>query len=237
MNLKCIITDDEPIALEILEDYINTVPGIELIIKCKSAMETLTALRNYEIDVLFIDIKMPQITGVEFIKSLKNPPLIVFTTAYPNYAYEGFELDAVDYLLKPISIERFLKTIDKLFTRRYNNTQVVHEGKDKTFFFIKSESDIVKLSFDNVLMVEGLENYVQIHCSDKKYISNITMKNMESLLSDYGFLRVHRSFIVNVSKIKSVRGNVFIMDDKIVPIGKSYRKIVTKVLKEYLFEK
>lgn len=241
MSLNCVITDDEPIALEILEDYINMVPGLQLVAKCESAIETLSALRQNDVDVLFIDIKMPEISGLELTKSLKNPPMVVFTTAYPNYAYDGFELDITDYLLKPISIERFLKTVDKLYSRKSVSTSKDtasdnNTHSDKRFFFIKSDSEIVRLEFNDILFIEALENYVRIHCTQKQYISNTTMKNMETLLSPHGFLRIHKSFIVNISKVNAVQGNAFIINNRTITVGKSYRKVVNEVLKRHFLQ-
>lgn len=237
MKLNCIITDDEPIALEILEDYIRLVPGLNLVAKCGNAMETFAKMREQKIDVLFIDIQMPEITGLDFIKSLKNRPAIIFTTAYPNYAIDGFELDAVDYLLKPISIDRFLRSVDKLFNNTTHNPEAEHDtpsySPDKKYFFIKSNQELVKLEYNKILFVEGLENYVRIHCEDKAIVSFSTMKNMEDILSSHGFLRIHRSYIVNLDKVDAIQNHAFKIKNKELVIGKSYRKIVAEVLRNY----
>ncbi|MCW3120907.1 MAG: two component transcriptional regulator, LytTR family [Flavipsychrobacter sp.] len=233
MNLNCVITDDEPIALEILEDYIRLVPGLNLVAKCRNAMETLTVLRQNEVDVLFIDIQMPEISGLDFIRSLTKRPAVVFTTAFPNYAIDGFEVDAVDYLLKPISIERFLRAIDKVFGRTAQNESEQKQLPDKKFFFIKSNTDLVKIEYETILYIEGLENYVKIHCETKTIISFSTMKNMEDILTPHRFLRIHRSFLINLNKVSSVQNNSFRIDTTDLIIGKSYRKTVSEVLKTF----
>lgn len=236
MKLNCVITDDEPVAIEILEDYIRLVPELNLIAKCKDAIETFSVLRQGQVDVLFIDIQMPEVTGIDLLRSLKNPPAIVFTTAYTNYAHEGFELDAVDYLLKPISIERFLRTVDKICARFSDSTkteQLHAPTPDKKYFFIKVDQDLVKIELCKILFIEGLENYVKIHCEEKTYVSFCTMRNMEEMLSQHRFLRIHRSYIVNLDKVDLIQNHIFKIKDKALVAGKSYRKSVSELLKHY----
>lgn len=233
MKLNCVITDDEPIALEILEDYTRLIPDLKLVAKCRNAMETLSVLRQNEIDVLFIDIHMPEITGLDFVRSLKKKPAIIFTTAYPNYAIDGFEVDAVDYLLKPISIDRFLRAIDKVYMRATQREVEVKQPSDKRFFFIKSNTDLIKVEYDSILYIEGLENYVKIHCEHKTIISFSTMKNMEDMLAAQQFLRIHRSYLINLNKVLSVKNHVFRIGNTDLTIGKSYRKTVSEVLKMF----
>lgn len=233
MILNCIVTDDEPIAIEIIEDYIQLIPGLKLQTTCTDTMDTFEALRKNDADVLFIDIQMPGISGLDFIRSLKNPPLVVFTTAYPNYALDGFELDAVDYLLKPISIERFLKTVDKLFARKSteNQMQIATTSIEKKSFFIKSNSGYARIEFNEILYVEGLENYIKIVCADKTVVSLNTMKYAESILPAEKFIRIHRSHIINLDKVETYKENSFKIMDKQLVVGKSYRKTITEFLK------
>lgn len=237
MKMNCVITDDEPIAQEILEDYVRMVPELALVAKCKDAMETFSVLREQQVDILFIDIQMPEISGLDFIRSLKNPPAVVFTTAFPNYAIDGFELDAVDYLLKPIPIDRFLKAVNRIFARKTNvlpketiNMRDI-TGNDKTFFFVKSSQDLVKVDYNEILYIEGLENYVRIHCEDKTIVSFSTMKNMEDILSTRRFLRIHRSYIINLDKVERVQNYIFKIRDKELVVGKSYKRAISDVLK------
>ncbi len=238
MILNCIITDDEPIAIEIIEDYIQLIPGLQMQTTCTDALDTFEALRKNDADVLFIDIQMPGISGLDFIRSLKKPPLVVFTTAYPNYALEGFELDAVDYLLKPISIERFLKTTDKLFARKniVNKQQTIEVPTEKKSFFIKSNSGYARIAFNKILYVEGLENYIKIVCADKTIVSLNTMKNAESMLPPEKFLRIHRSHIINLDKVETYKENTFKILDKQLVVGKSYRKSIVEFLKNNRLE-
>lgn len=233
MQLNCIITDDEPIAVDILQDYVRMVPYLNLVATCKNAMETFAALRTKEIDLLFIDIQMPEITGVDLVRALKNRPAIVFTTAYPSYALEGFELDAIDYLLKPIPIDRFLRAVDKVVSRYENAHKAITRAaaNEKQYFFIKHNQELVKVYFDSILYIESMENYVKIHCEENTIVFFSTMKNIEDILAPYNFLRIHRSFIVNLDKVSSVGDNVFSIRDKRLMVGKSYKKLISDVMK------
>lgn len=234
MNLNCVITDDEPIAQEILEEYIKMVPGLQLAARCRNAMETMDILRQHKVDVLFIDIQMPGISGIDFIRSLKERPAVIFTTAYPNYAIDGFEVDAVDYLLKPISIDRFLRAIHKVYARAAEKeTDGRIPSTERKFFFIKSNSDLVKVEYESILYIEGLENYVKIHCEGRMVVSFATMKNMEDILSGQGFLRIHRCFLVNLKKCSTIQNLSVKVGDNTLPIGKSYRKAVAEVVKTF----
>lgn len=233
MNLNCVITDDEPIAQEIIEEYIGMIPGLQLVAKCRNAMETLNVLRTQRVDVLFIDIHMPGISGLDFIRSLKERPAIILTSAYPNYAIEGFDIDAVDYLLKPISIERFLRAVNKVFQRipLREDAEARTQATGRTFFFIKSNNDFIKIAYDAILYIEGLENYVRIHCDNKTIISFSTMKHMEDILTQHDFLRIHRSYIINLQKVTSFQNHTFRIGPTELAVGKSYRKAVAEVLK------
>ena len=231
MKLQCVITDDEPIALEILEDYIRLVPGLNLVAKCKSAMETMTILQKNKVDVLFIDIKMPEISGIEFVKSLKNPPAIIFTTAFPGFALEGFELDVIDYLLKPISIERFLKAVHKVISNKKNLNPSETERPPINFLFVKAGQGFIRVQYSDIYYIEALENYVRIHLKDKTIVSLTSMKNMEEALPAKSFLRIHRSYIVNLEKVDAIRNNVFILGAKNIGSGKNYRKNIAEMLK------
>jgi DNA-binding LytR/AlgR family response regulator len=234
MSLKCIITDDEPIALEILEDYVTQVPGFTLAAKCANAMETMSAMRKEKIDVLFMDIQMPGITGIDYIKTLRNPPAIILTTAYPQYAIDGFDLDVTDYLLKPFSFERFLKAIDKIYVQSdrrslAENPNVAKESQ--TYFFVKSNHDLVKVHFADILYLEGMENYVRIHCEDCVITALAKMKNMESTLPASQFMRIHKSYIVNLEKVMAIKNLVFRIKNREIDTGNFYRKNVMDFIK------
>ena len=239
MNLNCLITDDEPIAQEIMEDYISQVPGLVLAGKCKTAMETMSFFRKQNVDLLFLDIQMPGINGIDYIRSVKNPPAIIMTTAFPQYAMDGYDLDVVDYLLKPISFERFLKAVDKVFNR--NITSSLSNGQEKLldnsapqYFFIRSNLDFIKVGYADVLYIEGLENYVRIYCETQTITTLGTMKHMEEILPPQRFMRIHRSYIVNMERVSGIYNYLFRIGNKEFNIGKSYRKAVLDRLKNYL---
>lgn len=233
MIMTCVITDDEPIAREILEDYVRMIPDLRLVASCKNAAETMAALREHHVDILFADIQMPGISGLDLIRSLRNPPFIIFTTAFPNYAIDGFELDAVDYLLKPIAIDRFLRAVSRVYSRLPAQPAEGRLEIPKKFFFIKANSDLLKVEYDSILYIEGLENYVRIHCENRLIVSFTTMKNMEDLLAPHNFLRIHRSYLVNMSKVSRVQQYTFRVGNHELTAGKSYRKAVAEMLKNY----
>ena len=230
MILQCVITDDEPIAGEILEDYIRMVPGLRLVAQCKNAMETLSVLQQQKVQLLFLDIKMPEINGLELIRSLQHPPAIILTTAFPDYALEGFDLNVVDYLLKPISVERFLRAVNKLTVR---HVDPILPNPSADFLFARADGGLVKVNHSDILYVEGLENYVRIHTKDKVIVCLSTMKSIEDSLPAPSFLRIHRSYIVNLSRVEMVRQHLFQIGPKSLAVGKSYRKAVAEILKNY----
>lgn len=234
--MKAIIVDDEPLALDVLETYIEKMPNIELVQKCENALEANEALKNHDVDLMFLDIQMPQITGVEFLKSLKNPPEVIFTTAYPEYAVEGFELDAADYLLKPISLERFMKSVNKVSEKLgktiENPSGVVEMEGD--FIFVKADKKLIKVDFNDIIYIEGLKDYVIIRQEAGRVITLQTMKSLEKKLPTSTFKRIHRSYIVNIHKINAVVGNMLEVTEKgstkHLPIGKNYREELLKII-------
>ncbi|HLO52986.1 MAG TPA: LytTR family DNA-binding domain-containing protein [Saprospiraceae bacterium] len=237
--INAIIVDDEPLALEVLETYISQIPDIKLIKKCENAFEANEALKNNHIDLMFLDIQMPQLSGIDFLKTLSNPPCVIFTTAYPDYAVEGFELNAVDYLLKPISLERFLKAVnkvsEKLSAKHIDHENEAHEVADD-FFFVKADKKLVKVNYDEILYIEGLKDYVIIRQESGRVITLQTMKSLEDRLPVSKFKRVHRSFIVNIKKITAILGNMVELMEagkiKQLPIGKNYRDELLDLINE-----
>lgn len=234
--IKAIIVDDEPLALDVLETYIEQMPNVELVQKCENAIEANEALKNHKVDLMFLDIQMPQITGVEFLKSLKNPPAVIFTTAYPEYAVEGFELDAADYLLKPISMDRFMKAVNKV-SEKLTGSSASSSGvveMEGDFIFVKADKKLIKVDFDDILYIEGLKDYVIIRQTAGRVITLQTMKSLEDKLPDTIFKRIHRSYIVNINKINAVVGNMLEVTEKgatkHLPIGKNYREELLKII-------
>lgn len=232
--INVIIVDDEPLAQDVLETYIEKVPELNLVKKCNNAFEANEVLKSNQIDLMFLDIQMPQLTGIDFLKTLSKPPLVIFTTAYSNYAIEGFELNALDYLLKPISAERFMKAVNKAIEQIELQRKEVPVGaaapteeENPDYIFVKADKKLIKVNFDEVLYIEGLKDYVIIRMDNTRVITLQTMKSLEDKLTQHMFKRIHRSYIVNVNHIEAVVGNmVEVMEKgqaKHLPVGKNYR--------------
>jgi DNA-binding LytR/AlgR family response regulator len=233
--IKVIIVDDEPLAQDVLETYVEKFPELSLVQKCNNALEANEVLKNQDIDLMFLDIQMPQLTGIDFLKTLTRPPLVIFTTAYPNYALEGFELNALDYLLKPISLERFIKAVNKAIEQiklQRNEpgsaSANAAEGSDHPdYIFVKADKKLIKVNYHDIIYIEGLKDYVIIRMENQRVITLQTMKSLEDKLPAPRFKRIHRSYIINIDKINAIVGNmVEVMEKnqpKHLPIGKNYR--------------
>jgi DNA-binding LytR/AlgR family response regulator len=224
------ILDDEPLAIEVLETYIDRIPELSLVSKCTHAMEANEVLRNQQIDLLFLDIQMPKITGIEFLKALEYPPFVVIVSAYPDYAVEGFDLNVIDYLLKPVSFERFLKAVNKVSDRiKAKKTEASELNTDNTddFIFVKADKRLVKINFDDIIYIEGLKDYVIVRMDNSRVITLQTMKSLEDRLPGSSFKRIHRSYIVNLKRLVAISGNQLeVMESgklKFLPIGKNYK--------------
>ncbi|MEO1516466.1 MAG: LytTR family DNA-binding domain-containing protein [Bacteroidota bacterium] len=237
--INVIIVDDEPLALDVLETYIEKIPQLKLIQRCNNALEANDALKNNEIDLMFLDIQMPQLTGIDFLKTLSRPPMVVFTTAYANYAIEGFELNAIDYLLKPISLERFMKAVNKAeeqleLQRKDSPAASSGEEENADFIFVKADKKLVKIKYSDIIYIEGLKDYVIIRTETGRVITLQTMKSLESKLPVNIFKRIHRSYIVGIDKIQAVEGNMIEIVEKNqakhLPIGKNYREELLDII-------
>lgn len=227
--MKCIIVDDEPQARKLLNTYLNAIPGCTVVKVCRNAVEAYEILQTESIDALFLDIKMPILTGTDFLRSLKNPPLVVFTTAYDKYALEGYELNVIDYLLKPIALPRLLQAVEKIRSR-LNEQKGVASVDDH--IFIRQDQKLLKLSFKEMLYVEGLQNYVRIHLVQQNFIAGYTMKVFEEMLPVQLFLRIHRSYIVYLPAIKAIKGNMVELSTISLPIGLSYKEQLLNAIKK-----
>ncbi|MBK6483708.1 MAG: response regulator transcription factor [Chitinophagaceae bacterium] len=226
--LKCIIVDDEPLAQEVLENYIQRLSGeLNLIKKCSNALDAFESLHNERIDLLFLDIQMPVIDGLSFLKSLKNPPSVILTTAYPNHALEGFELDVADYLLKPISFERFLKAVNKVIELR--KSAISGEGSTE-YMFVKVDSKLVKVNYSDIIYIEGMKDYLKIFVKERPLVVHQTMKKIEDLLPRNKFVRVHKSYIVSIGAVNSIVGNFIEINGKEIPIGANYKEFLLKMV-------
>jgi len=231
--LNCIIIDDEPLARKGLKEYIQDVPFLQMLGEFDNPVKAAEILLGQKIDLVFLDIQMPKITGLEFVKTLPSPPMIIFTTAYPQYAVEGFELSAIDYLLKPFSFDRFWKAVIKARNQIDAGKQTIDEVKTEPgYFFIKSESKLVKIKYDDILFIEALQNYVSIQTTSKKYISYLTFKSIQESLPADQFIRIHKSFIVGMSKIESIEGNEIKIGPHSLPISRtSKEEVMERILK------
>ncbi len=230
-TLKCIIVDDEALARQVVRTYLEDLPEYEIIAECKNAIEAMNILSSKDIDLMFLDINMPKLSGLSFLKTLGNPPLVIITTAYKEYALEGYELNVVDYLNKPFSFERFLKSLAKVKERiakpdiSLGKDEIRQESHSKVdFVFIKADKKTYKLSFNDILYIEALGDYVKIYTTEEIIVSYITLKRLEQILPYELFPRVHKSYIISLSKIKSIEGNMVNIEDKKITIGASYRK-------------
>ncbi len=236
MKLRCLLIDDEPPALKILSNYIGTINSLEIAGQCKNALEALDVLRQKPVDVIFLDIKMPHIIGTDFLKSLSHPPKVVFVTAYREFAVDGFELDAVDYLVKPVSFERFFKAITKLNRLMGRETDVVAESetpKSSSFIYLKVDRDMKKIFVSDIIFIESWKDYVKVFLAGGKHIlAKQSISAMENLLSDHKFMRVHRSYMVSFDKISGYNGLFVRLADHEIPIGRLYKQAVMDRLQE-----
>jgi DNA-binding LytR/AlgR family response regulator len=234
--INCLIVDDEPIAREGMLEYIEQVEFLHVVGVCKNAIEASIALQKNHVDLVFLDIQMPKLTGIDFLKNLQSPPLVIFTTAFPEYAIEGYELNVLDYLLKPISFERFFKAVNK--AQSYLN---LRGQKELTiadpYFFIKSNQKLEKVSIDDILYIEALSNYVILHTKTKKHIVYMSFKGIESQLPAHHFLKIHKSFIVAVNAIQTIDNDEVVLTNHTLPISKSYKASVMSRVEKNLFRR
>lgn len=223
MSLKCLVIEDELPAQRVLKNYIADVPDLELLGTFTSAVEALETLREKEINLLFLDINLPKVSGLNFLRSLSNPPQVIITTAYPDYAHEGFELSVVDYLLKPFSFERFLQAVSKVESPGQSNTDTAG-NRNQTFTFIKVDKTLQKVDFKDIQYIESDRDYVKIVMPKNSFMHLQTLKHWEELLPNDTFVRVHKSFIVNIQKVEKIVGNRIEIGDEVIPIGRHYKQ-------------
>lgn len=228
-KINCLIVEDEPLARNLLIEYVKKVPYLNLVDACPNAMAAMEVLRQQTVDLLFLDIQMPEITGTTLFKILPKKPLVIFTTAYSEYAIEGFELDAVDYLLKPIPFERFLKAVEKASSRLLSQTDLSIPApateSQSPYVFVKDGNKLVRVFLDDILYIEGLKDYVTLHTRQQKITTLQRMKNLEEQLPTDRFIRIHNSYIVHVKAIDAVHKNEVQIGQTLLPISDTYRKI------------
>jgi len=236
MTLRCLLVDDEPLALELLEGYVAKTPSLTLAGRCNSAFQAMEMLDKTEVDLMFLDIQMPGLSGLDFSRSLQDGPKVIFTTAFEQYALEGFKVDALDYLLKPISYPEFLNAVNKA-KRWFEHFEKASVSETRTSIFVKADYKLVQIEFNDILYIEGLKDYVKFCLEDneKSILSLMSMKSLEENLPESKFMRVHRSFIVNLDKIKTIERNRIVFGKEYIPISENYKEKFHKFVNERFF--
>ncbi|RMG29326.1 MAG: DNA-binding response regulator [Bacteroidetes bacterium] len=240
MKIQCAIVDDEPLALDVLENYIEKIEQLELVARVDNAVEAFNLLSRQQIDLLFLDIQMPKLTGLELLKNITHPPRVIFTTAYREYALEGYELNVVDYLLKPISFERFLKAVNKVFQLHglhAPSVPAVAQGSSteqalytEAFIYLKADKKMVKVLLDDILYIESLKDYIRVKTPHKSVTAYQRISHMEEKLPDDRFMRIHRSYIISKRKVEAYSTSHVEIANVEIPIGRNYRAAVLKAL-------
>ena len=226
--IKCLIVDDEPMARDVIRRYIEKVPTLKLEGECGNAIDALMFLQNQSVDLIFLDIRMPQLSGTEFAKALRSAPKIIFTTAFKEYAIDGFELDAVDYLLKPVAFDRFIRAITKAYPMKSvelhpsSHSNEADKKNNSGFIYLKADRKMVKVMLDDILYIESARDYLKVFTQNNSIITRQTISSVEAMLSDNEFIRIHRSYIVSVKKINSFTHETVEIGNKELPIGKFY---------------
>jgi DNA-binding LytR/AlgR family response regulator len=235
IQIKCIIVDDEPMARDVIRRYIQKIPTLKLAGEFGNAIDATIFLQEQPVDVIFLDIKMPQLSGTEFVRSLRNVPKIIFTTAHKEFAHEGFELDVIDYLLKPIRFDRFLRAVNKAFPQKLQDVEVINsiapeENRPATsFIYLRVDRKMIKVLLDDILYIESDKDYVKVFTEKGFIITRQTIASVEAMLSESQFIRIHRSYIVSLNKLKSFTAEAVEIGNKELPIGKLYRNNFLKL--------
>lgn len=226
--IKCLIVDDEQIAQQIVEQYIMQTPELTLVAKCRNALEAFAKLEQHPIDLIFLDIEMPLVNGLTFLQTLTKPPKVIFTTAYPNYAVQAFDLDVIDYLLKPFSYERFLKAVKKMKESAIVPTDNNNDGH----LLVKEKGGLIKLPYNQIIFIKASKDYVKIFTGDQQYLASFTMKNLEELLSPDKFVRIHKSYIAGLRHIKMIKADEVLMEGShVLPLSINYKENLLTVFR------
>lgn len=235
--MKCVIIDDEPLAVDVIEAYVNQVGGMEIVAKCNNPLEAITILNKHQVDLVFLDIEMPNLTGLDLVKTVANIPQFIFTTAYPQHALEGFELNATDYLVKPIPFQRFLKAVSRAKEKYALEQSIVPEANtssgenNNNFIFVKSEYENIKVNVQDIEYIEGLKDYIKIHLKGQAK-TLLTLSSFKAILEKLpsNFIRTHRSYIINIDCIRALQKSNVVINDIRIPIGETYKEVVLKRL-------
>lgn len=229
--IRCIIVDDEPLARELLVSYLDQLQNFSCVAVCQSALQAFSVLHEQQVDLMFLDIQMPGITGLNFLKSIKNPPKVIFTTAYMEHAVEAFELEAVDYLLKPITLERFIKAVQKVSAKKEEFAEAAASGRDNNYIFLKVDKRLVKIDHPDIIYAESLGDYIKVYTAAQTYTTYLTMNKLEALLPAGRFVRIRRSSIINLDRIQYVEGNFVRINNNDLPIGLTYKDSLVQKLR------
>src|SRR5687768_10670537 len=237
MKMNCLIIDDEPFARKGLEEYVHEIEFLHCIASCENALKASVHMTERKVDLIYLDIHMPKVTGIDFLKSLKNPPLAILTTAYPHYALESYTLDVMDYLVKPITFERFLKASQKAWDFfQLKSSAVHHSTAQPDYFFVRCDRKFEKVFFRDVSYIEGLQNYAVIHLPDRKLISYITLSSLERQSPKDQFLKVHKSFLISIPHVNAIEGDEIILKNARIPISRNLRdQVIQQILGNSLF--
>lgn len=236
-KLSCIIVDDEPVARKILHEFVEQVPFMQTLGKFENAIKAEAFLKNNDIDLLFLDIEMPKISGLQLLQNIDKKPLVILTTAFPQYALEGYELEVIDYLLKPIAFNRFMKAVHK--AKEYKQLQEATTVSQSTssYLFVKSDKRIEKIELNDICYAEALGNYIIIHLREKKIIAYLTLKSLESQLPSNEFIKIHQSYLINCSRINAIEGNEVKISNKSLPISRNYKDSVMEMVQQRLLKR
>ncbi len=242
MEINCVIVDDEPLARDCMEEYIARVDFLKLVAIAKNAMELQAILVKEDVKVIFMDIHMPIINGIDFIKSSNNLPPVILTTAYPQYALESYQLDVLDYLVKPITFDRFYKSVVKardyyFMVQQSSEASTNNAESNIDYFFVKCDNKFEKIRFEDILFIESLQNYVRIHTQAREFITLLPLKTVETYLYNLNFKRVHKSYIVSIDRIDSIQDNHIVIGRKKIPISRNYRDVLNKTIQDSLWKK
>lgn len=234
--MRCVIIDDEPLAVDVIESYINQIGGMEIVAKCNNPLDAITILNKHQVDLIFLDIEMPNLTGLDLVRTVENITQFIFTTAYPQHALDGFELNATDYLVKPIPFQRFLKAVSRA-KEKYElehsiaaQSNTSSENNKNDFIFVKSEYENIKVNIQDIKYIEGLKDYIKIHLKQEKIL--LTLSSFKAILEKLpsNFIRTHRSYIINIDCIRAIQKTNIVINDIRIPIGETFKKVVFKRL-------
>lgn len=233
MKTRCLIVDDEPLARELIRGHIQKLENFEIVAECDNAMKAMGQLRAHPVDLMFLDIKMPQMTGIEFLKTLKRPPKVIITTAYSQYALDGFDLDVVDYLMKPVTFERFFKSVNKYF-QSGTSESVELEGSngvsEEAFIYVKENKKVIKIYLNEIHFIEGMNEYIRIHTDNRRVVVKSSLHSIEEKLPSDSFIRIHKSYIVSIPRIRAFNATTIELENAKLRIGRNYKNQVFSAL-------